>query len=92
MKNTNIPFLSTRAITLLGAAPAGVAQQCPRCDNSFSEVYLHNFVTLEEAVHGMRNVWSPHSQSCNLGRVAENDGGQDVRVHDMRKLWSPYDL
>ena len=46
MKNTNIAFLSTGAITPLGAAPAGVAQQCPRCDNNSSEVYLHNFVTL----------------------------------------------
>ena len=39
----------------------------------------------------MRNVWSPHSQSCNLSRATENDGGQEVRVHDMRKVWSPSD-
>ena len=29
-------FLNIGAITPLGAAPAGFAQQCPRCDNSFS--------------------------------------------------------
>merc|ERR1711963_164067 len=31
-------FLNIGAITPLGAAPAGFAQQCPRCDNSSSEV------------------------------------------------------
>ena len=35
------PFLNIGAITPLGAAPAGFAQQCPRCDNSSSEVGLH---------------------------------------------------
>ena len=34
-------FLNIGAITPLGAAPAGYAQQCPRCDNSSSEVGLH---------------------------------------------------
>ena len=34
-------FLNIGAITPLGAAPAGFAQQCPRCDNSSSEVGLH---------------------------------------------------
>ena len=43
-----------------------------------------------EAVHGMRKVRCPYSQSCNMGIAAENDGGQQVRVHDMRKLWCPY--
>ena len=36
-----LPFLNIGAITPLGAAPAGFAQQCPRCDNSSSEVGLH---------------------------------------------------
>ena len=26
-----------------------------------------------------------------LGRAAENNVGQEVRVHDMRTMWSPYD-
>ena len=38
----------------------------------------------------MRKLWCPYSQSCNLVRAAENDGGQEVCVHDMRKLWCPY--
>ena len=46
MKNTNVPFLNIGAITPLDAAPAGVTQQSPRCDDSSSEVWLHNFVTL----------------------------------------------
>ena len=53
----------------MGASPAGVAQQCPRCDYSSSEVCQHNFVTFwgGEAVYGMRKVRCPYSQSCNLG-------------------------
>ena len=27
-----------------------------------------------------------YSQSCNLGRAAEDDGGHKVRVHNMGKL------
>ena len=56
-------FLNIGAITPLGAAPAGFAQQCPRCDNSSSEVGLHNSVTLGGVVHGMRKLWRPYSQS-----------------------------
>ena len=51
------PFLNIGAITPLGAAPASFAQQCPRCDNSSSEVGLHNSVTLGGVVHGMRKLW-----------------------------------
>ena len=39
-------FLNIRAIILLGTAPAGFAQQCPRCNNGSSEVLCRlNFVT-----------------------------------------------
>ena len=31
-----------------------------------------------EAVHGMRKLWCPNSQSCNLGRAAENYGEELV--------------
>ena len=37
----SVTFLNIWAITPLGAAPASFAQQCPRCDNSSSEVGLH---------------------------------------------------
>ena len=56
-------FLNIGAITPLGVPPAGFAQQCPRCDNSSSEVGLHNSVTLGGVVHGMRKLWRPYSQS-----------------------------
>ena len=35
------PFFNIGAITPLGAAPAGLAQQCPRSDNSSLEVIPH---------------------------------------------------
>ena len=43
--NEPISFLNTGAITPLGAAPSGFAQQCPRCENSSSKVWHYNFVT-----------------------------------------------
>ena len=92
MQNTNIPFLNTVAITPLGAAPAGVAQQCQRCDNSSSKVCLYNFVTLGGGRPWNEECVVPLFLSYNLGRAAKNYGGQEVRVHDMRKLWSPHDL
>ena len=39
----------------------------------------------------MRKLRSHYSQSCNLGRAAENKVGQEVRVHDMRKMRRPFD-
>ena len=56
-------FLNIGAITPLGAAPAGYAQQCPRCDNSSSEVGLHNSVTLGGVVLDMMKLWRPYDQS-----------------------------
>ena len=84
-------FLNIGAITPLGAAPASFAQQCPRCDNSSSEVGLHNSVTLGGVVLGMMKLWRPYDQSCNLGRAAENNVGPEDRVLDMRDMWSSYD-
>ena len=58
-----LAFLNIGAITPLGAAPAGYAQQCPRCDNSSSEVGLHNSVTLGGVVLDMMKLWRPYDQS-----------------------------
>ena len=44
------------------------------------------FVTFEGGCPRNEEYVVPYSQLCNLGRVAENDGGQKVRVHDMRRL------
>ena len=39
----------------------------------------------------MRNLKSPYPKSCNLGRAAENNVGQEDGIQDMRKIRRPYD-
>ena len=74
----------------MGAAPAGFAQQRPRCDNSSSEVGLHNSVYLGGGRRRHEDTVETLFPVIFLGRAAENNVGPGGRVHDMRTMWSPY--
>ena len=78
------PFLNIGAITPLGAAPAGFAQQCPRLETRFSNglEVLHTGVPsrFAQEEEGIR-VWSVEAldlEDVDVRRPAQNVAGTET--------------